>query len=60
MAENGDSSQTPRINIDDSARPSYPLEKMRGRQSRLRRAEAEEVHKKSGRVPPQADRKSVV
>ena len=54
MAENGDSSQTPRINIDDSARPSYPLEKMRGRQSRLRRAEAEEVHKKSGRVPPQA------
>ena len=55
MSDNGDSSkQSSRINIDESARPSYPLEKMRGRQSSRRRARAEAIHKKSGRVPPQA------
>jgi len=53
MAENDDA-QSQRMNIDDSSRPSYPLEKMRGRQSERRRAEAEKVHEKSGRVPPQA------
>jgi replicative DNA helicase len=55
MAENGNnSSDSPRMNIDDSSGPSYPLEKMRGRQSDRRRKQADEVHKKSGRVPPQA------
>jgi replicative DNA helicase len=44
----------PRLNIDDSARPSYPLDKMRGHQGRRKRAQAEAVHQKSGRVPPQA------
>ena len=43
-----------RLNIDDSSQPSYPLEKMRGHQSRRKRAQAQEVHEKSGRVPPQA------
>ncbi|WP_022836376.1 replicative DNA helicase [Salisaeta longa] len=52
MADSDDSKQ--RLNIDDSGRPSYPLDKMRGRQSERRRARAEAVHKKSGRVPPQA------
>ncbi len=55
MAENGNKpSDAPRMNIDDSSGPSYPLEKMRGRQSERRRKQADEVHKKSGRVPPQA------
>ncbi len=54
MPDDGDSSKSPRINIDDSSRPSYPLDKMRGRQSERRRAQADAVHKKSGRVPPQA------
>jgi len=52
MAENDESQQ--RMNIDDSSQPSYPLEKMRGRQSDRRRAEAQKVHEQSGRVPPQA------
>ncbi|NBB74938.1 MAG: replicative DNA helicase [Bacteroidetes bacterium] len=52
MAE--DNQSQPRLNIDDSARPSYPLDKMRGSQSRRKRAQAEAVHEKSGRVPPQA------
>jgi replicative DNA helicase len=43
-----------RLNIDDSSRPSYPLEKMRGGQGRRKRAQAEAIHQKSGRVPPQA------
>ena len=55
MAENGNNaSDSSRMNIDDSSGPSYPLEKMRGRQSNRRRKQADEVHKKSGRVPPQA------
>ena len=54
MAENDDQSKSPRMNIDDTAGPSYPLEKMRGRQSDRRRAQADAVHEKSGRVPPQA------
>jgi replicative DNA helicase len=54
MADSGDQSKSPRINIDDTSRPSYPLEKMRGRQSERRRQQADAVHEKSGRVPPQA------
>ena len=55
MAKNSDSqNQSSRLNIDDSARPSYPLEKMRGRQSSRRREKADAIHEKSGRVPPQA------
>ena len=52
MAENDRSDQN--LSIDDSSSPSYPLDKMRGRQSERRRQQAEEVHEKSGRVPPQA------
>jgi replicative DNA helicase len=52
MAENDDSDQN--LSIDDSSSPSYPLDKMRGRQSERRRQQAESVHEQSGRVPPQA------
>lgn len=50
------SSDNPRFNIDpdDSGQPSYPLDKMRGRDRARSRSQADEVHKKSGRVPPQA------
>ena len=56
MADSGNdpSGSQQRMNIDDSSRPSYPLEKMRGRQSDRRRAQADKVHQTSGRVPPQA------
>ncbi|MFB6249962.1 MAG: replicative DNA helicase [Salinibacter sp.] len=52
MAENDDADQD--LSIDDSSSSSYPLDKMRGRQSERRRQQAESVHEQSGRVPPQA------
>ena len=51
-------SQKSRLNIDPdkSGQPAYPLEKMTqsGSKRRRKRSQAEKVHKKSGRVPPQA------
>jgi replicative DNA helicase len=52
MADNDNANQN--LSIDDASSPSYPLDKMRGRQSDRRRQQAEEVHEQSGRVPPQA------
>ncbi len=49
-----DSDDAQRLNIDDASSPSYPLDKMRGQQSERRREQAQAVHEKSGRVPPQA------
>jgi len=49
-----DDSDAPELNIDDSSESSYPLDKMRGRESERRRKQAEAVHEQSGRVPPQA------
>ena len=49
-----DNSDSQRFNIDDGSQSSYPLDKMRGRESDRRRQKAEEVHEQSGRVPPQA------
>ena len=58
MADSESSSSSnppsPRISIDDTSRPAYPLEKMRGRQSQRRRQQTEALHRKAGRVPPQA------
>jgi replicative DNA helicase len=54
MADDQSQSDSPRFNIDDSSGPSYPLDKMRGRQSDRRREQADAVHSKSGRMPPQA------
>ncbi|PSQ84797.1 MAG: replicative DNA helicase [Bacteroidetes bacterium QS_3_64_15] len=49
-----DSDDSQRLNIDESSRSSYPLEKMRGGQGKQQREQAEAVHEQSGRVPPQA------
>jgi replicative DNA helicase len=49
-----DSDNSQRLNIDESSRSSYPLEKMRGGQGQQQREKAESVHEQSGRVPPQA------
>ena len=48
--------QKSRLSIDPekSGRSPYPLEKMTRSGGQWKRSQAEEVHKKSGRVPPQA------
>ena len=49
-------SDKPRFNIDPdgAGQPSYPLDKMRGQDRNKGRARNEAMHKKAGRVPPQA------
>jgi replicative DNA helicase len=42
------------INPDDAGQPSYPLDKMRGRDRSRSRSQSDEMHDKAGRVPPQA------
>ena len=54
MAEQDDPKSRLSIDPDAAGQSAYPLDKLRGRQSDRRRAKADEVHKKSGRVPPQA------
>ncbi|MGM0706614.1 MAG: DnaB-like helicase C-terminal domain-containing protein, partial [Bacteroidota bacterium] len=42
------------INPDDAGQPSYPLDKMRGRDRNRSRSQSDDMHDKAGRVPPQA------